>query len=168
MNNAPSLRKWTAMQGMPVVALDTTNTVGIIEDFYFEPDTSAVRAFRLKRGVLGYASVPANYINTIERDRVTVMNERAVIVEDHDRRLSQLPLGHDLFSYKVKSESGDDLGVVGNIIFETQPPIALHIAAYEIAAQNGRGRPRLLNAAEVTAYEDKTIYVLDTATKALR
>ncbi len=168
MDNRPALRRWTTMQGMPVVSLDTTNTIGIIDDFYFEPETSAVRAFRLKRGILGYASVPANYINTIERDRITVMNEYAVINEDHDRRLSQLPLGHDLFSYVVKSESGDSLGTIGNILFETQPPIALHIAAYEILDSSGRGRARLLNAEEVTVYEGNTMYVMDNAAKALR
>lgn len=168
MVNIPSLRRWSSMQGMPVISLDTTNTVGIIDDFYFEPDTNAVRAFRLKRGILGYASVPANYINTIERDRVTVLNQQAVINEDHDRRLSQLPLGHDLYLYIVKSESGDSLGKVGNILFETQPPIALHVAAYEILDLSGRGRIRLLNAEEVSVYQDNTIYVMDNAAKALR
>jgi len=156
------------MQGMPVVALDTTLTVGIIEDFYFEPDTNAVRAFRVKRGILGFRAVPANAIAGIERDRVTVANDQMVIEEDHDRRLSQLPFGHELFSYKVVSESGAVLGTIGNILFDTQPPVALHIAAYEIAAANGRGRGKLLNAEEVTLYEDRTIYVLDSAAKALR
>ncbi|MGB8344899.1 MAG: PRC-barrel domain-containing protein [Ktedonobacteraceae bacterium] len=168
MVDTSSLRKWALIQGLPVIALNSTLTVGIIEDFYFEPDTNAVRAFRVKRGILGYRSVPANAIAGIERDRVTVINDQMVVEEDHDRRLSQLPLGHDLFAYKVMSESGAALGIISNIILDTQPPIALRIAAYEIVAENGRGRGKMLNADEVTLYEDRTMYVLDTAAKALR
>ena len=168
MVDTSSLRNWALMQGLPIIALDSTLTVGIIEDFYFEPDTNAVRAFRVKRGILGYRSVPANAIVAIERDRVTVANDQMVVEEDHDRRLSQLPLGHELFTYKVMSESGHVLGTVSNVILDTQPPVALRIAAYEIVAENGRGRGRMLNADEVSLYEDRTIYVLDTAAKALR
>lgn len=168
MVDTSSLRKWALIQGLPIIALDSTLTAGIIEDFYFEPDTNAVRAFRVKRGILGYRSVPANVIVSIERDRITVANDQMVVEEDHDRRLSQLPLGHELFGYKAVSESGHALGTVSNIILDTQPPIALRIAAYEIVAENGRGRGRMLNADEISLYEDRTIYVLDSAAKALR
>jgi len=68
----------------------------------------------------------------------------------------------------VVSESGTVLGTISNIILDTQPTIALRIAAYEIVSGDGRGRGRMLNADEVTLYEDRTIYVLDTAAKALR
>lgn len=168
MVDTSTLRKWALIQGLPIIALDSTLTVGIIEDFYFEPDTNAVRAFRIKRGILGYRSVPANAIVGIERDRVTIPNDQMAVEEAHDRRLSQLPLGHELFGYKVRSESGQALGTVSGVIMDTYPPVALRIAAYEIVAENGRGRSKMLNADEISIYEDRVIYVLDSAAKALR
>ncbi len=169
MNHTSSIRNWTEIRGLPIVALDTTLKLGTVEDFYFEPDTNAVRALRVNRGVLGHRAVPANWINTIEPTRITVMNEEMVIEEEHDGRLPELPLGHSLLSYKVVSENGETIGTVSNILLDTQPPIALRVAAYEVIIERGRrSRQKVFSADEVTDYGEDTIYILDQVAKALR
>ncbi len=169
MEKNSSLRTWTSISGLPVISLDSTLKLGIVEDFYFEPGEGSVRAFRINKGIYGYGSLAANVINTIERDRITVVNSETVIDESHDGRLSQLPLGHELLTYNVMGENDDTVGVVTNILIQTNPPIALHVAGFEIAKdRDERSRRRTFSADEVTDYERDKIFIMDQVAKKLR
>src|SRR5437016_2744639 len=115
MDNNLSIRRWSEFRNLAVVALDTKIKVGTVDDFYFEPETNAVRGLRVKTALSGYRALPANFINEIKKDVITTDSAVMVIEEDHDRRLSQLPLGHSLLSRKVIGENGRVVGTVGNI-----------------------------------------------------
>jgi uncharacterized protein YrrD len=168
MQKNSSIRSWTSIHGLPVIALDSTLKLGTVEDYYFEPEEGSVRAFRINKGIYGSGSLAANVINTIEQDRITVANSETVIDEDHDGRLSQLPLGHELLTYNVVSEDGDKVGVVTNILMQTNPPIALHIAVFEVAKDRNERRRRTFSADEVTDYEHGNIFIMDQTAKKLR
>lgn len=169
MEKNSSIRTWTSIRGLPVISLDSTLKLGTVEDFYFEPEEGSVRALRINKGIYGYNSLAANVINTIERDRITVENSETVIEENHDGRLSQLPLGHALLSNNVVGENGDTIGVVTNILMQTNPPIALHVAGFEIAKdRNERRRRRTFSADEVTDYKRGTIFIMDQVAKKLK
>jgi sporulation protein YlmC with PRC-barrel domain len=169
METNSSIRTWTSIHGLPIIALDSTLKLGTVEDFYFEPGEGSVRALRISKGIYGYGSLAANVINTIERDRITVTNSETVIDESHDGRLSQLPLGHSLLTYNVVGENGDRVGVVTNILIQTNPTIALHVAGFEIAKdRNERSRRRTFSADEVTDYERDNIFIIDQVAKKLR
>ena len=169
MDNNPTTRKWTDMRGLAVVALDTGIKVGTVDDFYFETESNAVRGLRVNTGLLGYKALPSNGISAIGRDAITTANQEMVIEESHDGRIPALPLGHNLFSYKIMSESGDHIGTVGNIILNTHPPIALRVAGFELAAGPGERitHHRTFSAQEVIHYGQDVIVILDQVARQL-
>ena len=170
MDNKPTIRKWTDIRGLAVVALDTGLKAGTVDDFYFETESNVLRGLRVKTGLSGYKALPTNVISAIGRDTITAANQEMVIEESHDGRIPTLPLGHSLLSCRVMSESGDLLGAVGNIILNTYPAIALRIIAFELAGGPGERNPnhhRTFSAQEVTRYEQDVIVILDQVARQL-
>ena len=169
MDNKPTIRKWTDIRGLAVVALDTGLKAGTVDDFYFETESNVVRGLRVKTGLSGYKALPTNVISAIGRDTITAANQEMVIEESHDGRIPTLPLGHSLLSCRVMSESGDLLGTVGNIILSTYPPIALRVAGFELAAGPGERitHHRTFSAQEVIHYGQDVIVILDQVARQL-
>ena len=163
MDNKPTIRKWTDIRGLAVVALDTGLKAGTVDDFYFETESNVVRGLRVKTGFSGHKELPTNGISAITRDAITTANQERVIEESHDGRIPTLPLGQSLLSCKVMSESGDLLGTVGNIVLNTYPPIALRVTAFELAG----GHHRTFSAQEVTHYGQDVIVILNQVARQL-
>ena len=168
MDKYKSIRKWTDLYGMAVVT--GGKRVGTVEDFYLEPETNAVRALRVKVGVLGYRELQACVISSIEQDRISIANEQMLAEERSDGRLPALLLGSNLLTYNVKSEKGTSLGKVGNVLIDTSIPVALRVAAFELRGdsreRSGQRHPTIA-ASEVTAYERDTVFILDKAARRL-
>jgi len=171
MINEPTTRKWSDLRGLAVVALDSGEKLGTVEDFYFEPEENAVRGFRVKTGLFGAKALPSNAISSIGRDAVVTSNRDMLINEDHDDRLPTLPLGSDLMAYKVMSETGNIVGSVGNLFIATTPPNALRVSAYELSGNLGEritGHYQTFSANEVTRYGQDVIVILDQVAKGLK
>ncbi len=165
MANNQYLRKWSELGGIAVTIPSEGKQAGTVDDFYFEPETNAVRGLRINIGILGYRALQTNTISTIERYAVTIPNENVLILERDDRRLPELLLGHSLLSYKVMSERGTVVGTVGNILLDTSRPRALRVAAFELAGDRSGQR---FSAHQVTHYERDAVVILDKVAKALR
>jgi sporulation protein YlmC with PRC-barrel domain len=168
MDNNKSIRKWTDLYGLAVVT--GGKRVGTVDDFYLEPETNAVRALRVKVGVLGYRELQASAISSIEKDRITIANEQMLAEERTDGRLPALLLGRNLLAYKVVSEKGTSVGKVSNVLIDTSTPIALRVAAFELGSdsrERSRQHHPIFNANEVTAYERDTVFILDKAARRL-
>jgi sporulation protein YlmC with PRC-barrel domain len=168
MDKYKSIRKWTDLYGIAVVT--GGKRVGTVDDFYLEPETNAVRALRIKAGVLGYRELQASAISSFSQDRITIANEQMLAEERSDGRLPALLLGRKLLTYNVESEKGTPVGKVGNVLIDTRIPFALRVAAFELRGdsreRSGQRRP-ILDANEVTAYERDTIFILDKAARRL-
>ena len=170
MDNKTTIRKWTDIRGLAVVALDTGLKAGTVDDFYFETESNVLRGLRVKTGLSGYKELPTNVISSIGRDTITTANQEMVIEESHDGRIPTLPLGHSLLSCRVMSESGDLLGAVGNIIINIHPAIDIIIIAFELTGGPGERHPihhRAFSAQEVTRYEQDVIVILDQVARQL-
>jgi hypothetical protein len=135
--------------------------VGTVEDFYYKVGTNAIYALRIQTGISGFKALAASAISTIARDAVTVASEEMLIDESHGGDITDLPLGSDLLSYKVLSESGKPSGTVGNILLATDPPVALRIAAFQLVGG------KIFAAKEVTNYGKEEIYIMDKVAKRL-
>ena len=171
MNNDPMTRKWTDLRGMAVVALDSGEKLGTVEDFFFEPEENAIRGFRVKTGFFGAKALPTTAISSIGRDAIVTSNKEMLINEDHDGRLPTLPLGSNLMSYKVMSESGNVVGSVGNLLINTTPPNALRVSGYEMSGNLGEritGHYQTFSANEVTRYGQDVIVILDQVARGLQ
>lgn len=171
MLNDPNVRKWNELRGLAVVALDTGEKLGTVEDFYFEPEENSVRGFRVKTGLFGSKALPTSAISSIGRDAVVTQNAEMVIDERHDKRLHAIPLGRDLLSYKVMGESGTVVGSIGNVLINTNPPNALEVVGFELSKSLGErisGHYQTFSSKEVTRYGHDVIVIHDQVAKSLQ
>ena len=84
-----------------------------------------------------------------------------LIDESNGGDLTDLPLGNNLLVYNVLSESGTFLGTIESILLATYPPVALRIAAFQLAGG------KTFSAKEVTNYGRSELYILDKVAKRL-
>ena len=106
-------------------------------------------------------ALAASAISTIEQNAVNVASEEMLIDESNGGDLTDLPLGNNLLAYNVLSESGTSLGTIESILLATYPPVALRIAAFQLAGG------KTFSAKEVTDYGRGEIYILDKVAKRL-
>ncbi len=161
MDSYNSIRSWVELRGLPVTIPGEGRSVGTVDDFYYKEGTNAIYALRVKTSLSGFKALAASAISTIARDAVTVASEQMLIDESNSGDLTDLPLGNDLLSYNVLSESGTSIGTVGNILLATSPPVALRIAAFQLAGG------KTFSAHEVTGYGKGEIFILDKVAKRL-
>ncbi len=132
-----SIKKWTDLKDLAVVAIANGSKVGTIDDFYFDPSVSpaanSIRGFRVKTGMFSHRALPASAINAIGTDAVTIDDEEMLHHEKDEAKFSTLPLGQSLLSYKVMSEGGTFIGNIGNMLLDITTPNALHIYAFELS-----------------------------------
>ena len=161
MDSYNSTRSWFELRGLPVTIPGEGRRVGTVDDFYYKDGTNAIYALRVKTGLSGFKALSASAISTIVQNAVTVASEQMLIDESNGGDLTEFPLGSNLLSYNVLSESGTSLGTIGNILLATNPPVALRIAAFQLAGG------KTFSAQEVTSYGKSEIFILDKAAKKL-
>lgn len=161
MNGKNSFRKWTDLRGIAVTIPSEGKTAGKVEDFYFDPESNEVYALYVNVGVYGYRALTTNAISTVERDAITIANDQMLINPAHDGRLPVLHRGHELLMFKVKDEKGNAISTVSNVVIATYPPVAMRVAAFELA--NGR----TVDANGVGVYERDAIILMAQAARRL-
>jgi uncharacterized protein YrrD len=133
MSNNPMIKKWSELKGMPVVSLAEGKKIGTWEDFYFEPATQIIYAFRVKTGLLSHKLLLVAQINTIGQDAVTIANETVLQNASSDEKLNSLPSGESLRDFKVMNMGGTLLGNVGNALIDLSASTAPRITDFELA-----------------------------------
>lgn len=155
------LRSWLDLRGLPVTLPKQGRQVGTVEDFYFDPESNAVYALRVKLPLTGYVALLSSVIDGIKQDAVTIANEQRLSNERHDGRLPVLLLGQNLLSYNVISEDGNPVGRVADILLDTRRHRALAVVAYQLAGG------RTFSSNEVTTYGQGVIVLLNQIAKKL-
>ncbi len=161
MDSYNTIRNWFDLRGLPVTIPSEGRSVGIVDDFYYDAGSNAIYALRVKSGLSGFKALAASAISTIAQNAVTVASEEMLIDESNGGDLTDLPLGNNLLSYKALSESGNSLGTIENILLATNPPVALRIAAFQLAGG------KIFSAEEVTSYGRGELFILDKVAKRL-
>ena len=161
MDSNHSIRNWFDLRGLPVYIPSEGRNIGTVEDFYYKAGTNAIYALRIKAGFTGFKALAASAISTIERKAVTIASQEMLIDESNGGDLTELPLGNNLLGYDVLSESGNSLGIIESILLATYPPVALRIAAFQLAGG------KIFSAEEVTTYGRSELYIIDKAAKRL-
>lgn len=154
MNGKNSFRKWTDLRGIAVTIPGEGKKVGTVEDFYFDTESNEVYAFYVNVGVYGYRALTSNAISTIEQNAVTIPNDQMLINPQHDGRLPVLHMGHELLTFKVKDEKGNQISTLSDIVLATYPPVALRVAMFELAGS------RTVDANGVAVYERDAIVLM--------
>jgi len=156
-----SIRNWFDLRGLPVNITNEGRSVGIVEDFYYKAGTNAIYALRIQTRLYGYKALATSAISTIDQRAVTIASEEMLIDEGNGGDLTELPLGNNLLGYDVSSESGNSKGAIEGILLATHPPVALRIAAFQLAGG------KIFSAEEVTSYGRSELYILDKVAKGL-
>jgi uncharacterized protein YrrD len=128
MENPQATRKWSDLRGTTVVSLANGTKIGSVDDFYFDPATSQVYAFKVKTGLFSHKILHVSDIRGIGQDAITCANEEAIQSESEDSQLSSLSNGQTLPTFRVMSASGTVVGNVGEVLLDTSNPSAVQIA----------------------------------------
>ncbi|GCE20254.1 PRC-barrel domain-containing protein [Dictyobacter kobayashii] len=133
MENMPAAKKWSDIKGLTAVTMDLGKKMGVVDDFYFDPQSHSVLGFDIKTGLFGHRALLLQSIQGIGEDALTFTQEDALIKEQDNPALSAAFKGRDVLSYHVLSEGGTVVGNVGNALFHIELPQAITIAGYELA-----------------------------------
>ncbi|HZU69133.1 MAG TPA: PRC-barrel domain-containing protein [Ktedonobacteraceae bacterium] len=127
MENPQAARKWSDLRGIAVVSLANGTKIGSVDNFYFDPATSQVYAFRVKAGLFSHKILHVSDIRGIGQDAITCANEEAIQSASEDSQLSSLPDGETLPTFRVMSASGTVVGSVGEVLLDTSNPSTVQI-----------------------------------------
>ncbi len=170
MQSSETVRNWSDIKGIAVVAIDTGSKVGTIDDFYFQPQNHGIQALQIKTGIFGHRVLTSGNITALGRDAVTIANESLLVHEQDQNELALLPLGRSLLAYRIISENGSFVGTVGNILIDVSTPTQLRVDAYELT---GTMRTRLtgqhfiLSSSHVIRYGQDVIIVTNDVAETL-
>lgn len=163
MDSNDVIRKWSELSKMQVFIPSEGRSVGWLKDFYFKAGTNAIYALCIGTRLDGDRSLPVTGIQEFNKERVLIPSAQMLT-----KRLPPLPQSEALLGKKVVSESGSEVGTVGEVYLATDHPVALRIAAFELASGSGRRAGRTFTADEVVTYDDHAVIVYDRAARRLR
>ena len=170
MQSSESVRKWSDIRGIAVVAIDNGSKVGSVEDFYFQPQNHGIQALQVKTGLFGRRILLSSGITALGRDAVTVANENLLVHEQDQSQLTQLPMGRSLLSYRILSENGAFIGTVGEILVDISTLAQLRVDAYELAdtfKARLTGQHFIISSSHVVRYGQDVIVVTNDVAEAL-
>ena len=171
MQNTTGLRRWSDIQGMPVVGLRDGQKLGSVDDFYFDPATFYIYALTVKTGTFTTMVLHTADITGIGQDAITTPGQQELQDKTQDPRIPTLPTGHDLLSRKIMSAAGTVVGSVGHLLVETNPANELRITAVELAGgileHLGFQSPKYISTQEIH-YGNDTLIIPDTVAESLK
>ena len=164
MANNENIRQWSTLYKKPVYIPDEGRNAGLIEDFYFQPDSSAVYALRITTRVEGEFAVPVTGITEVTANNVSLINGQMMT-----KSLYHLPQGSELLGKTVVGENGHEIGTIGEVYLNVARPTAMHIEAFELASSNGHqaGHGRTFSADDVVHYDEDQIVLYDRVARRL-
>ena len=161
MESYNSIRNWFDLRGLPVNIHSEGRSVGTVDDYFYQADTNAISALRIKTSLSGFKVLAASAISTIDQKGATIANQEMLIDESNGGDITELPLGNNLLGYSVLSENGTSLGTIEGVLLATYPPVALRISAFQLTGG------KTFYAKEVTTYGRSELYILDKVAKRL-
>ncbi|MCR4435406.1 MAG: PRC-barrel domain-containing protein [Clostridiales bacterium] len=108
------MEKYSEVVGLPVICAETGKTAGTVKDVVFCPKSKEVKAFLLERKGFEIKN------KAILLEDVLSLGRDALVVSDFKKAVYLDKIGEkgEVIGLKVYSRSGDDLGVVKDILFD--------------------------------------------------
>src|SRR5689334_9296147 len=169
MENSPTIHKWSDIEGLAAVAIDTGKKAGTISDFLFDPKSGIIHAFQVKTGLFGHHLLPTSVVNGLGEHAVTFTNEDALLRES-DKGLAAFPFGKEVQNYRVLSEGGTLVGTIKNILIDISSPGNIQIVALELTGglrDRLTGRYPTLAADKIVHYGHDVVVISDTVAQSL-
>lgn len=170
MQNNTTTRKWSEIQGLAAVTINTGKKIGTIDNFYFDPSTNVIKGFVIRTGFFGHRAILAKDINSIGTDALILKDEEMLTSERNEEELHHLRLGSSLLSYRLLSEGGNVIGTIGNIILDIAQPQAIQIMVIELSGglrEHISGHYPSFPASQITRYGQDVVVIPDTVAESL-
>jgi len=161
MSTSNSVKKWSEIYKMQVYVPREGRTLGWVEDFYFKRGDNSVYALRVGTRVDGERSLPVTGIKEIGTNRIDVINAQMLLKE-----LPHFASGASLHGKKIVSESGREVGAIGEIYLSTVHPTAMRIVSLEVASKSSRHSSTIMGS-EIVRYEDDAVVIYDSVARRL-
>ncbi len=162
MDTHGPIRKWSQLHNIKVSIPSAGKVAGIVEDFYFKPESTGVDAFLVRTRLGDALNLPISKIKEFGTDTVVIESEQML-----GRRLSPYPLASSLLGSKVQDESGREIGTISEILLNIEPAIATRVAGFELSG-NDRGQGKVFSADAITRYENNLFILQDQFARKLR
>jgi len=159
--NGP-IRKWSQLRNIKVRIPSAGITVGIVEDFYFKPESTGVDGLLVKTRLGETFLLPISKIHHFEGDAVTIDSEQML-----GRRLSPYPLGSSLIGNVVQDEKGKDIGTISDILVSVEPAITMRVTSFELKG-NGREQGKTFSADAIIHYKNQQFTLQDQFARKLK
>jgi len=171
MQNTEATTRWTTLRGIALVTINSGKKEGTLDDLYFDPQTTTIRALRVKTGMFSHRALLTSSINAIGTDAITFAKEEMLIEEKSDALLPNMPFGSELLNYKVLTEGGTVVGSISDIILDVSNPTQIRVTAYELPGNLfGRlgGHHPMFAANQVVRYGRDVIVIPDAIAESLK
>lgn len=156
------LIKASKLIGKKVMSLDGGKEISEVKDLVYDPKANQVKAFLLDDG--GWFSdakvIAFEEISSIGQDAVMVQDEMKIkMASEVNQRVSNIAKDDQyLTKSKVMTQSGQDLGVVTDIFFDTETGRVEELEVSEGQLQNLQSGKKTIKVSEIlTIGEDATI-----------
>ena len=169
-NNPTILRKWTELDGLAIVALDTGKKMGTFEDFYIDPQTQEVPAIVVKTGIFGHRILLTKNITGTGADAITFTSEDQLLKEGDISLPATLFHGRSLLADRILSEGGTLIGEINNIMLDVANPSQLKLHSYQLSGglrERFTGQYRAFEAKDVLRYGEDVMILPDAIAQTL-
>lgn len=166
-----AIKKWSDLRGLAVVTLESGAKVGNIEDFYFEPQSNMIRAFRVKTGLMSRKILASGIINGIGQNAVTIQDEGQLRNEKDENGLNQMVPAQALMSYRIMSAGGTVIGNIGEILLDITNPLEMRVDGYELSRnllQHLGQQAKVFSSSQVNNYGQDVVVIPDDVALSLK
>lgn len=114
------MERYSEVVGLPVICVDTGKKAGVVKDMVFCPDTREVKALLLEhKGVeINGRIIFLKDIANISRDAVVINDASCIARYGKAEDSGQLQGKREIRGLKVYSKSGNELGIVKDVLFD--------------------------------------------------
>lgn len=148
--------------GLPVAAIDTETKIGEIAQIVIDPENGRILGFLIKTGGILSPTLALSIVDIKEWDPngiVTESLDNLVNPDEIVRIKNVLDKKIDFLKMSAKTESGKGLGMVEDLLIDTDTEI---VAKYYL--KDILGKSRVLSSDQVIKIENKTIIFHDDLT----
>lgn len=114
------LKKYSEVLGLPVISARDGLKIGTLKDIVFSKDNKGILAFLMEKGsyaVKGSVILPSNLLS-LGNDAIIVDNPMNLMEYRRFKKLYDIHDKNNLRGLKIFTHSGEDLGVVQDILFD--------------------------------------------------
>lgn len=114
------MERYSEVVGLPVICADNGKRIGVVSDIIFNPGSKKVKGFMLERKgcEISKKAVFINDVVNLGKDALVIKDCTCVSKVGSNKKRPELKNRAEVKGLKVYTKSGQDLGIVKDILFD--------------------------------------------------